>query len=36
VAYNGIETEEYKPDPRTNVLGRFGIDPPRPTIDNDQ
>src|SRR5918992_354018 len=32
VVYNGIDTEEYQPDPRTNVLERFGIDPSRPTI----
>src|ERR671914_1027789 len=32
VVYNGIDTEEYKPHPRTNVLERFGIDPSRPTI----
>src|SRR5918992_1438244 len=32
VVYNGIDTEEYKPDPRTNVLERFGIDPSLPTI----
>jgi alpha-maltose-1-phosphate synthase len=32
VVYNGIDTEEYKPDPRTDVLERFGIDPSRPTV----
>jgi starch synthase len=32
VVYNGIDTEEYKPDPRTGVLERFGIDPTRPSV----
>ena len=32
VVYNGIDTEEYKPDPRTDVLERFGIDPTRPAV----
>ena len=32
VVYNGIDTEEYKPDPRTDVLQRFGIDPTRPAV----
>jgi starch synthase len=32
VVYNGIDTDEYKPDPDTDVLERFGIDPSRPTI----
>jgi starch synthase len=32
VVYNGIDTEEYRPDPRTDVLERFGIDPSRPTV----
>ena len=25
--YNGIDTDEYTPDPRTDVLERHGIDP---------
>ena len=32
VVYNGIDTEEYRPDPGTDVLERFGIDPSRPTV----
>ena len=32
VIYNGIDTEEYRPDPGTDVLERFGIDPARPTV----
>ncbi len=32
VVYNGIDTEEYAPDPRTDVLERFGIDAGRPTV----
>jgi len=30
--YNGIDTEEYVPDPGTDVLERHGIDPGVPTI----
>ena len=30
VIHNGIDTEEYQPDPRTDVLERHGIDPTRP------
>ncbi len=32
VVYNGIDTDEYTPDPRTDVLERFGIDSSRPTV----
>jgi starch synthase len=32
VIYNGIDTEEYKPDPRTDVLVRHGVDPARPSV----
>jgi starch synthase len=29
---NGIDTDEYKPDPATDVLDRYGIDPSRPSV----
>jgi alpha-maltose-1-phosphate synthase len=29
---NGIDTDEYRPDPGTDVLERFGIDPARPSV----
>jgi starch synthase len=32
VIYNGIDTAEYAPDPRTDVLERHGIDPEAPTV----
>jgi starch synthase len=32
VIYNGIDTAEYAPDPRTDVLERFGIDPSKPSV----
>ena len=32
VIYNGIDTDEYKPDRRTTVLERHGVDPERPTV----
>jgi starch synthase len=32
VIYNGIDTEEYKPDPETEVLERYGVDPARPSV----
>jgi starch synthase len=32
VIYNGIDTAEYKPDPNTDVLERFGIDPSKPSV----
>jgi starch synthase len=32
VVHNGIDTEEYQPDPRTNVLEQHGIDPDGPSV----
>jgi alpha-maltose-1-phosphate synthase len=32
VIYNGIDAEEYSPDPRTDVLERHGVDPGRPSV----
>ena len=32
VIRNGIDTTEYAPDPGTDVIDRFGIDPARPTV----
>jgi starch synthase len=32
VIYNGIDTEEYTPDPNTDVLERHGVDPGRPSV----
>ena len=32
VIYNGIDTDEYRPDPRTDVLARHGVDPDRPSV----
>jgi starch synthase len=32
VVHNGIDTEQYAPDHGTDVLGRYGIDPDRPSI----
>jgi starch synthase len=32
VVYNGIDTEQYKPDPGTGVIERLGIDLTRPTV----
>jgi starch synthase len=32
VIYNGIDTEEYAPDPGTDVLERYGVDPGRPSV----
>jgi starch synthase len=32
VIYNGIDTEEYKPDPGRDVLARRGVDPGRPSV----
>jgi alpha-maltose-1-phosphate synthase len=32
VVYNGIDTGEYAPDLRTDVLERFGVDPERPSV----
>jgi starch synthase len=32
VIYNGIDTDEYKPDAGTDVLERHGVDPARPAV----
>ena len=32
VVHNGIDTDEYQPDPGTDVLTRHGIDPDRPSV----
>jgi alpha-maltose-1-phosphate synthase len=32
VIRNGIDTGQYAPDPGTDVLGRYGIDPARPSV----
>ncbi|MGO9078242.1 MAG: glycogen synthase [Streptosporangiaceae bacterium] len=32
VIRNGIDTVQYQPDPGTDVLERFGIDPARPSV----
>jgi alpha-maltose-1-phosphate synthase len=32
VIHNGIDTTEYRPDPATDVLGRYGVDPGRPSV----
>jgi alpha-maltose-1-phosphate synthase len=32
VIYNGIDADEYKPDPMTDVLEKYGIDPARPSV----
>jgi starch synthase len=32
VIYNGIDTEEYRPGPGTDVLERYGVDPSRPSV----
>ena len=32
VIRNGIDTAEYAPDPHTNVLERYGVDPGRPYV----
>jgi starch synthase len=32
VIYNGIDTEEYRPDPAMDVLERHGVDPSRPYV----
>jgi len=32
VVYNGIDTEQYKPDSRTDVVERLGIDLDRPSV----
>jgi len=32
VIHNGIDTAEYSPDPATDVLERYGVDPGAPTL----
>jgi starch synthase len=32
VVHNGIDTEQYRPDPGTDVLARLGMDPDRPSV----
>jgi starch synthase len=32
VIYNGIDSEQYRPDAGTDVLARHGIDPARPSV----
>jgi starch synthase len=32
VIYNGIDADEYRPDPDTDVLARHGVDPARPSV----
>ncbi len=32
VIYNGIDAEQYRPDPGTDVLERYGVDPARPSV----
>jgi starch synthase len=32
VIYNGIDTEQYAPDPGTDVLAGYGVDPDRPSV----
>jgi starch synthase len=32
VILNGIDTEQYRPDPGTDVLERYGVDPSRPYV----
>ena len=32
VIYNGIDAEQYSPDPATDVLQRYGVDPGRPSV----
>jgi alpha-maltose-1-phosphate synthase len=32
VIHNGIDAEEYRPDPATDVLERYGVDPERPSV----
>jgi starch synthase len=32
VIHNGIDTDEYRPDPATDVLERHGVDPARPSV----
>jgi starch synthase len=32
VIYNGIDANEYRPDPGTDVLERYGVDPAQPSV----
>jgi starch synthase len=32
VVYNGVDADEYAPDPGTDVLERHGVDPARPSV----
>jgi starch synthase len=32
VIYNGIDAREYTPDPGTDVLEKYGVDPDRPSV----
>jgi starch synthase len=32
VIHNGIDAEEYRPDPGTEVLARYGVDPEAPSV----
>jgi starch synthase len=32
VIYNGIDADEYRPDPGTDVLERLGVDPAQPSV----
>ena len=32
VVHNGIDLDQYRPDPATNVLEQYGIDPDRPFV----
>src|SRR5215475_30552 len=32
VVHNGIDTDQFTPDPGTDVLERYGIDPARPSV----
>jgi alpha-maltose-1-phosphate synthase len=32
VVYNGVDSDEYAPDPATDVLERHGVDPGRPSV----
>lgn len=32
VIHNGVDTQQYRPDPGTDVLERLGIDPTRPSV----
>jgi starch synthase len=32
VVYNGVDADEYAPDPATDVLERHGVDPARPSV----